>query len=409
VKATSSERRSQGVGVGIQPLATRLVAPQDPPVELWDPVTATALHRFIQAHSAITEAPITIGLPRNATLTIDGDSGEARGLLRAMICQLAVLHPPDQLLIVGVIAERNRCHWDWLKWLPHNQHPAAADAVGSARMVYRSPVEAQNALAGTAVVRVVVISDLDERAAPRVIAGATILEVGTGDGAQLTITQAGETQALAYPDHMDDMDALICARRLAAYRVCAAASHRDDGPGWAGLIGLSDLSRFDPVTLWRSQDHHDRLSVPIGTTVDGTPLELDIKEPAENGMGPHGLCIGATGSGKSELLRTVALGMMVRNSPAVLNLLLVDFKGGATFLDTKSQALHAMMSECAQRYTPASLWIRLAKASVLPASSETAGRSQTNSAGALRKPLTTTIFPRSQVSGALASRRCSMR
>ena len=50
-------------------------------------------------------------------------------------------------------------------------------------------------------------------------------------------------------------------------------------------------------------------------------------------MGPHGLCVGATGSGKSELLRTIALGMMARNSPEVLNLLLIDFKGGATFLD----------------------------------------------------------------------------
>ncbi len=91
--------------------------------------------------------------------------------------------------------------------------------------------------------------------------------------------------------------------------------------------------RFDPITLWRSQEHRDRLCVPIGTTVDGVPLELDIKEPAENGMGPHGLCVGATGSGKSELLRTIALGMMARNSPEVLNLLLIDFKGGATFLD----------------------------------------------------------------------------
>ena len=98
-------------------------------------------------------------------------------------------------------------------------------------------------------------------------------------------------------------------------------------------MGLGDPPRFDPVTMWRSQDHHDRLRVPIGTTVDGTPLELDIKEPVENGMGPHGLCVGATGSGKSELLRTVALGMMARNSPEVLNLLLIDFKGGATFLD----------------------------------------------------------------------------
>jgi S-DNA-T family DNA segregation ATPase FtsK/SpoIIIE len=39
------------------------------------------------------------------------------------------------------------------------------------------------------------------------------------------------------------------------------------------------------------------------------------------------------------LLRTVALGMMARNSPEVLNLLLIDFKGGATFLDL-TQAPH---------------------------------------------------------------------
>ena len=42
-----------------------------------------------------------------------------------MICQLAVRHAPDQLLIVGSISDRNRVHWDWLKWLPHNRHPSA--------------------------------------------------------------------------------------------------------------------------------------------------------------------------------------------------------------------------------------------------------------------------------------------
>ena len=49
-------------------------------------------------------------------------------------------------------------------------------------------------------------------------------------------------------------------------------------------------------------------------------------------MGPHGLCIGATGSGKSEFLRTLALGMIAAHPPDALNLVLVDFKGGATFL-----------------------------------------------------------------------------
>lgn len=319
------------VGVGTQPLATRLVSPDIPPAELADPVTATALDRFVRAHSTIEEAQIAVNLRAATTVTIDGDAGEARGVLRAMVCQLAVLHPPDQLLIIAVISERNRCHWDWLKWLPHNQHPAVLDRLGSARMVYRSPEEAQQALAGTSGPRAVVISDRGARVAAGVIADAIILEVGAG-GTPLAIKHAGETLALERPDQMDALDALICARRLAAYRA-EAASRWSEGPGWSDLMGLGDLSRFDPVPLWRSQDRHHCLRVPIGATADGKPLELDIKEPAENGVGPHGLCVGATGSGKSELLRTVALGMMARNSPEVLNLLLVDFKGGATFFD----------------------------------------------------------------------------
>ena len=76
----------------------------------------------------------------------------------------------------------------------------------------------------------------------------------------------------------------------------------------------------------------ERLRVPLGVDADGTTVDLDIKEAAEGGHGPHGLCVGATGSGKSELLRTVVLGMVARHSPDELNLVLIDFKGGATFL-----------------------------------------------------------------------------
>ncbi len=48
-------------------------------------------------------------------------------------------------------------------------------------------------------------------------------------------------------------------------------------------------------------------------------------------MGPHGLLIGATGSGKSELLRSLVLALAATHSSDSLNFALVDFKGGATF------------------------------------------------------------------------------
>ena len=327
------------VGMGTRPLATRLVGPETGLPRSSDPVTTTALHRFLSAHSAIADVPIAHPLHGGATVTIGGDSTRARALLRAMICQLAVLHAPDQLLITGVVSEHNRADWEWLKWLPHNQHPRAADAVGPSRMVYATWGQAENVLSRiTGPAHVVVVSDLGQCGIIAPVTGATILEVGSGrDGAPLAFGYSGGAEKLVRPDQMDPVDALTCARLLAAYRVDEPARHCRTG--WQDLLGVGEIGRFDPITLWRGQNHRDRLCAPIGTTADGVPLELDIKEPAENGMGPHGLCIGATGSGKSELLRTVALGMMARNSTEVLNLLLIDFKGGATFLNL-SRAPH---------------------------------------------------------------------
>lgn len=318
------------VGMGTQPLGRRLVAPHLPSEEHRDPVTATALERFLHSHSTV-HAPVTIGLRAGTRVTIDGDLGEVRGLLRAILCQLAVLHAPDQVLIVAAVDDENRGHWDWLKWLPHNQHPVAVDEAGPMRMIYPSMAEAQQALAAAQGPDVVVVTDLASSIDS--IVGVTTIGIGTScDGAPLMIRTPADPPPGWCPDRMAPLDAQICARRLASYHSCAGRPTGSE-PNWPELAGLSELDRFDPVAWWRHRRGRDRLRVPIGTTVGGVPLKLDIKEPAEDGMGPHGLCIGATGSGKSELLRTIALGMIAHNPPDALNLLLIDFKGGATFLD----------------------------------------------------------------------------
>ena len=70
---------------------------------------------------------------------------------------------------------------------------------------------------------------------------------------------------------------------------------------------------------------------PIGRAAEGEVLELDLKESAQLGMGPHGICIGATGSGKSELLRTLITALALPHPPEDLSMVLVDYKGGAAF------------------------------------------------------------------------------
>ena len=124
---------------------------------------------------------------------------------------------------------------------------------------------------------------------------------------------------------------------MSRFRIGTAASATDEPLGadydLAALLGLGDVQTFDPVR-YRAElrSARRRLRVPIGIAAAGRPLELDLKESAEDGMGPHGMCVGATGSGKSELLRTLVLALATTHSSEELNFVLVDFKGGAAFL-----------------------------------------------------------------------------
>lgn len=338
-------------GVGRQRLSTRLVVPRLGPLGRLDPVTATALRRFLRTHSTVADAPIAIGLRGVAAVSITGDPAAARGLLRAMLCQLAVLHSPARVLIVGVIGAANRAHWEWLKWLPHNRHPGATDDLGAARMLFPTPAAAETALGGlltdpaphdrqlVIVVDGAVADGTERRLTGRALPGVTIVATGAdfvaGDGPRLRVSGtrlAVGDDVFARPDRMSVVAASDCARRLAAYHPDERDAVPVGGQRWQDLAGVGDPGAFAPAALWHGITQRERLRVPIGTTPAGAVLELDIKEAAESGMGPHGLCVGATGSGKSEFLRTVALGMIARHSPETLNLLLVDFKGGATFL-----------------------------------------------------------------------------
>ncbi|MBN7300151.1 hypothetical protein, partial [Mycobacteroides abscessus] len=83
--------------------AAQLVAPEIGPVEELEPVASVALRRFVRTHSLVPELPIALNLRGFAAVTIDGSPEVARGMLRAMICQLAMFHGPDQFLVAAVV------------------------------------------------------------------------------------------------------------------------------------------------------------------------------------------------------------------------------------------------------------------------------------------------------------------
>ncbi|MFD7588838.1 type VII secretion protein EccCa [Kitasatospora sp. NPDC059811] len=363
------------IGLGHQRLAVRLAPLSTKPVEDLEPLCAHALRRFINAYGTVADQPIAVYLRGYAQVLLRGDDRAAtRALARAMLAQLALFHAPDELRIAVVTDAEHQAEWEWTKWLPHALHPEDTDGVGPVRLVAGSVVEVEQLLGDEFAGRppfepesqpgrdepftVIVLDGPQAGATSRAaLAGwrnAVLLDLGdTLDWKplrfrlRLRIEDGRLAMIGADRNHRDDVtdlgrpDALstTVARRLAAqlapYRIgdsSEAGEPLATDYDLASLLGIRDLHRHEIAQGWAGRGVRDRLRVPLGVSGDGTPVELDIKESAQGGMGPHGMLIGATGSGKSELLRTLVLSLALTHSSEVLNFVLVDFKGGATFL-----------------------------------------------------------------------------
>jgi S-DNA-T family DNA segregation ATPase FtsK/SpoIIIE len=101
----------------------------------------------------------------------------------------------------------------------------------------------------------------------------------------------------------------------------------DGDVDFAALYGLDRPDRIDVRELW--QPRRGRLRIPIGISPTGDPVELDIPQAPE--AGANGVVVGASGSGKSELFRTIVLGVAIRYSPEDINFFLVDVRGDGVF------------------------------------------------------------------------------
>ncbi|HEX2284003.1 MAG TPA: type VII secretion protein EccCb, partial [Mycobacterium sp.] len=290
------------------------------------------------------------------------------------VLELCTFHGPDHVQVAVVTANPDGQTWSWVKWLPHAQHAATRDGMGSMRLLFPTLELLETSLAAELAERgrfsrnaqptqglkqlVVVLDDGFVTGEERLSTDAgldsvTVLDLnGPRDGAaarrSLQLVVDGDDVAartavgierFAAPDTITIAEAETTARRIGRFRPASAAhivsldaDSKAVDPGLMALLKIPDAAEIVPEEVWRPRSPRERLRVPIGVTPNGQPLELDIKEAAEGGMGPHGLCIGATGSGKSEFLRTLVLSLVTSHSPEALNLVLVDFKGGATFL-----------------------------------------------------------------------------
>ena len=318
---------------------------------------------------SVSGQPITLDLGPIGCLAIAGDPDRVRATTRSIVTQLAVFRSPDDLRLVVAHTPETALDWSWAKHLPHTHadggNLVTADIDDLATVLHQiakprlahleqatitSPVSLQRVM--------VVLDDYDpdgeagrnetiEELLPRGRDIGVTFVCGVSDptrvpsiadvtmsitGQELTVTSdAPDDERITAAPPLPPLDLTAQIARVIAPLRLRARTGRATTIDSAGLLELLEIGFPYEVDTLRLRRDAGPLQTPIGITGDGSPVMLDLRESSSGGMGPHGMLIGATGSGKSELLRTLVLGLAARNAPEDLAFVLVDYKGGATF------------------------------------------------------------------------------
>ncbi|HEY7486525.1 MAG TPA: type VII secretion protein EccCa [Streptosporangiaceae bacterium] len=372
------------VGNGEVPGRPMVIQEQGSVLTPTDPFMLNEARALVDRFGTIPQMPVTVPIDRVGNVSVVGDREGVLAAVRALLVQTAVLHAPDDVAIGVAYGSDVSAAWGWVKWLPHVLDPDQRDGPVSARRLAPDPRSLAAVLADelreraafvaevrrglgsgrealALVRRLLLVHDTygevaqdlvhpDEAAAAQDL-GITVLHLVadriqepshvsvrlTVHGDQITVEDLRGEQPIVATGTVDEVGVATAegmARMMAPLRLSPDSVEDDAQAGtirFTGMLHVEDPGRLDLDRLWAPRGERAFLRVPLGVDELGEPVLLDLKEAAQLGMGPHGLCVGATGSGKSELLRTLVLALLLTHPPEQLSMVLVDYKGGATF------------------------------------------------------------------------------
>lgn len=330
----------------------------------WDPPVAGSSDRWpddvteaISRHRLLVDVPVSLRLRPGAAVAVVGGGDAALAVARSIVVQVAVAHGPADLQVAVLAGDAESDRWDWTCWLPHTIAPdlGCLVAVGADRTAALADALAiQRDDEHRFPLRLVIVDDRRGLEARR--SGVrTVLRAGRDDASGLipvvlvdqrsqvpascsTVLEIADDGTLHGPPDLccgagvvagtADEVAASMARSLARFEDPEVDDPGRGLPDRVPLVSLLGTDRLSPAGIgarWMAAGPDPAPVAVLGSTTDG-PLVVDLATD-----GPHALVAGTTGSGKSELLRTLVLSLAATASPRHLTFVLIDFKGGSAF------------------------------------------------------------------------------
>ncbi len=324
---------------------------------------AAVVHDLVRELGVLHDVPVAVALSPGHVVGLAGGASVRRAVARSLLLQAVVLHGPSDVRLAIVTDDPEQ--WDWCKWLPH----VVANADTGRRRLAGSPIAAAEILTGFIAapaategvsvsvngpwdVLVLDVADPTQRSLAPVreaidraaVGGGAVLALAPSvaelpsrchtvvqadpEGVAVVRTpSAGRESGCVAAWVVTRRDARAVARRLAGIVDPDLRSGVSEIPGGVRLVELLGLDAPAPDAIaarWARFRGTDP-AVPVGKSADGVVTVSLVAD------GPHALLAGTTGSGKSELLRSLVASLAATSHPDDLTFVLVDYKGGSAF------------------------------------------------------------------------------